>query len=108
MVEREWSTWRAIEDDFVLGACARRIVGFAARGADGQWSAFDDESQPLGEFPTLRSAQESIWQAHSTTHEVSCSSPWSHGWAGLAERLRRWRNGPEEPQRAGDERSAQR
>ncbi|MFZ8758494.1 hypothetical protein ACO03V_13840 [Microbacterium sp. HMH0099] len=92
-------TWKTSEDDFVLGACARRIVGFAALAPDGRWSAFDDESQPLGDLAILDEAKARIWGAHRTTHDRTCASPWGHGWAGLAETVRRWREGGAVPPR---------
>ncbi|SDO27889.1 hypothetical protein SAMN04487848_0167 [Microbacterium sp. ru370.1] len=65
-------TWKRVEDDFVMGACSRRIFGFASRG-DGQiWAAFDDQSQPLGSFDGLADAQNAMWEKHRTFHARVC------------------------------------
>lgn len=64
--------WKAIEDDFVLGACSRRIVGFATRNPEGQWAAFDGDSMPLASFDALADAKAALWNAHRAEHARAC------------------------------------
>ncbi len=68
-------TWKVIEGDFVLGACARRIFGYASRSTDGSWSAFDDEARPIGTFAEPSHARAALWQAHREAHDTTCAAP---------------------------------
>lgn len=68
-------TWKAIEDDFVLGACTRRILGYASRGVDRVWTAFDDDARPLGRFVRLPDAKTALWTAHRDAHDRVCTKP---------------------------------
>lgn len=65
-------TWKRVEDDFVMGACSRRIFGFASRGDGQTWTAFDDQSQTLGSFDRLADAQEAMWEKHQALHPRVC------------------------------------
>ncbi|MCT2086185.1 hypothetical protein M3D75_08680 [Microbacterium enclense] len=64
-----------IEGDFVLGACAQRIFGYASRATDGSWSAFDDEARPIGTFADPSHAKAALWQAHHEAHDTTCAAP---------------------------------
>lgn len=64
-------TWKQVEDDFVMGACSRRIFGFASQGGR-IWTAFDDQSQLLGSFDRLADAQRAIWVKHQALHARVC------------------------------------
>ncbi|WP_022880526.1 hypothetical protein [Microbacterium sp. B19] len=68
-------TWKSIEGDFLLGACSRRIFGYATRGAQGSWSAFDDEARPLGVFADLAATKSALWRAHREGHDAVCAAP---------------------------------
>lgn len=81
-------TWKLIDDDFALGACPRRIIGFASRGTDGRWTAFDGESHPIGEADSVVAAEHAIWAAHAEAHETECAAPHPSVWAELSEKLR--------------------
>lgn len=81
-------SWKHVEDDFVLGACSRRIIGFAARGDDGRWTAFDHESEPIGDFAHAADAKHAVHAGHVEMHETDCASPVNRVWATLAERRR--------------------
>lgn len=65
-------TWKRVADDFVMGACSRRIFGFASRGDGQTWTAFDDQSQSLGSFDRLADAQEAMWVKHQALHSRVC------------------------------------
>lgn len=67
-------SWKSIEDDFVLGACTRRIIGFAHRGDDGRWSAFDDDARPVGAFARLDDAKAVLGRIHGETHDTGCAA----------------------------------
>ena len=71
--------WKAVEGDFVLGACARRFIGFASRSGEGSWSAFDDHARPLGLFIDLADAQTRVWESHRETHGTDCTARGSSG-----------------------------
>lgn len=45
------ATWKKVEDDSVLRACTHRSFGFMSRGADGIWTAFDDDPNPSDHSP---------------------------------------------------------
>lgn len=81
-------SWKPIEDDFLLGACSRHIIGFATRGPDRRWSAFDEHSRPIGEFTALDLAKAAIRASHDEAHAIECSSPRSRVWSDLTSRTR--------------------
>jgi len=72
-------TWKSIEGDFLLGACSRRIFGYATRGAEGSWSAFDDEARPLGVSADVDDAKRALWRAHRDGHDAVCDAPEPRG-----------------------------
>lgn len=72
-------TWKSIEGDFLLGACSRRIFGYATRITEGSWSAFDDEARPLGVFADLTDAKSALWRAHRDGHDTVCAAPETRG-----------------------------
>lgn len=61
--------WKRIEDDFVLGACGRHLFGYINRSPDGEWTAFDSDARPLGEFSTLATAKTALWGSHQPSHD---------------------------------------
>lgn len=66
--------WNQMEEDFVLGACPHRIIGFATLSADGQWGAFDGDSAPIAWFGALEDAKSALRDAHRGDHARECES----------------------------------
>ncbi|MFV9424946.1 hypothetical protein [Microbacterium sp. S1037] len=64
--------WTSIEDDFLIGACSHRIVGFVTLGRDERWDAFDGDSAPLASFDALSDAKVALWDAHNAEHAREC------------------------------------
>lgn len=67
--------WRSVDEDFVLGACSRRVIGFLNRGGDDIWTVFDDDARPLDTFADLDEAKAALWHSHRSHHENECTSP---------------------------------
>lgn len=74
------ATWKKVEDDFVLGACTYRLFGFMSRGADGIWTAFDDDSEPLGSFVDQRDGMAVLWTHHEPEHLATCAAVGAPNW----------------------------
>lgn len=66
-------TWKWVEDDFVLGACAHRIFGFLTSAPDGTWTAFDDEAESVGTFEIERDGRKALWSRHEPAHMNGCT-----------------------------------
>lgn len=66
-------TWKRVEDDFVLGACAHRIFGFMSAAPDGAWTAFDEDAESVGTFADERDAREALWARHEPAHLDGCT-----------------------------------
>ena len=41
------TTWKHIENDFVMGACAHQLFGYITRSPSDEWTAFDSDSLAL-------------------------------------------------------------
>lgn len=65
--------WKSIEDDFVLGVCARRVFGYATRGVDARWVAFDSDAQVIGTYARLTDAEAALWRTHRDDHHAVCA-----------------------------------
>lgn len=64
--------WTYVEDDFVLGSCSRRLIGYIAETADGTWEVFNDDAQMIGAFDALGLAQDGLWATHRPVHLNEC------------------------------------
>ncbi|MDU0366207.1 hypothetical protein RWH45_03200 [Microbacterium sp. KSW4-17] len=73
-------TWKRVEDDFVMGACSRRLFGYVSRDPEGVWSAFDEEARVVAAGVDLREVSEALWAHHLATHDDHCApageAPW--------------------------------
>lgn len=66
-------TWKTVEDDFVLGACAHRLFGFLTSAPDGTWTAFDEDAESIGTFEDQRDARKALWSRHEPAHVKGCT-----------------------------------
>ncbi|MDU0344565.1 hypothetical protein RWH44_02500 [Microbacterium sp. KSW2-29] len=73
-------TWKQVEDDFVMGACSRRLFGYISRDLDGVWTAFDEEARVVAAGPDLADVAEALWAGHLAAHDEQCEPvgeiPW--------------------------------
>lgn len=77
------TTWKHIENDFVMGACAHQLFGYITRSPSDEWTALDSDSRPIGHFTPLDAAKTALWTTHQPTHHKQCTS-----------RINRWWNRP--------------
>lgn len=73
-------TWKRVEDDFVMGACSRRLFGYVSRGSDGAWSAFDEEARLVATGNDLRVVSHALWTHHVTAHDDHCAPAGEDPW----------------------------
>jgi len=73
-------SWKPVDDDFVLGACSRRLFGYISRASEGTWQAFDDGAEPVGGALDLNDAKAALWMSHRDAHRVDCAHPSGSWW----------------------------
>lgn len=85
------ASWKRVDDDFVLGACSRRLFGYLSRDAEGVWTAFDDDARSVAVSPDLPEAKAALWDDHGSVHAGECEPPVGKWWhrpiRGARERL---------------------
>ncbi|KEP76316.1 hypothetical protein HR12_19810 [Microbacterium sp. SUBG005] len=73
-------TWKRVEDDFLMGACAHRLFGYVSQDSDGVWSAFDEDAHVVAVGVDLREVSEALWTQHVEAHDEHCGPvggvPW--------------------------------
>lgn len=65
-------TWKHIEDDFVIGACTRRFLGYMSSTAGGILAAFDNDAEPVGILNNERDAREALCASNEPAHAKHC------------------------------------
>lgn len=73
-------TWKRVDDDFVMGACAHRLFGYVSQDSDGVWSAFDEDAHVVTVGVDLREVSEALWAQHLAAHEEHCAPAGGEPW----------------------------
>ncbi|SDO49499.1 hypothetical protein SAMN04487848_1163 [Microbacterium sp. ru370.1] len=73
-------TWKRVEDDFVMGACAHRLFGYVSQDPDGVWSAFDEDARVVAVGADLRAVSEALWDGHIAAHDDHCAPAGEEPW----------------------------